>query len=413
MILDDTRTTLLQYKESPCKTSQKNMAPIKSKNNNGKKLGVIIGGSGLIGGTLTYYFKTKTPNNIDILAPSSKRLSLREPDDIKQYFQRFKPDFIINAAIASIDSNPQLAFETNYLGSVYLAHAALELNIPYIHISSAAVLPTGENLNEEDRLELTPDLSNYSKSKLMSELTLEHLHKKEGLDYTNIRIAIVYGEHDHKIQGFHRLFFTIVNQAMPLMLTQRGVMHSYTNVHKIPYFIEHALGNRDEFSGHAFNFVDRNPVELAQLILTIKSFLELSIPKEMYVPLSLAKASTHIINSILHLLSRLGIEARLPPEIMFLENFYRSQTLSSKNLEESSFEDPWPEATIFTELPEIIQYYLTRWEYLNLISAYNKEFFDPQKKAEDFLYAPEKLLETIHNEEVHLLNKQYFLNNNG
>jgi GlcNAc-P-P-Und epimerase len=364
-----------------------------------KRLGVLIGGSGLIGGTLMHYFKTRTPE-IDILAPNSKKLSLREPEDLKRYFTRYRPDFIINCAIAAIDSDPQLAFETNYLGSVNLARVALTLGIPYIHFSSAAVMPDGENLGEEELLPLTPELANYPKSKLMAELTLRHLHEQHGLDYTTVRLAIVYGEHDHKIQGFHRLFFSIASEAMPVMLTRPGVMHSYSNAKKLPFFIHHLLAHREEFAGRTCNFVDRNPVALAELILTIKSYLELSIPKELYLPYPLAKMGKSWLQLMIRSLTRLGIEAKMPAEVMFLEKFYRSQTLSSARLAESSFVDPMPEATIFTELPPLIQYYLTRWEHLNLVSSFNKEFFDPKRDAGDFVSRPATLLEAFHRDQA-------------
>jgi len=108
-----------------------------------EKTGVLIGGSGLIGGAIVYHFKSRTEGGLGVLAPNSKKLSLRDPDDIRRYFEKAKPAFIINCAIAAIDSNPQLAYEINYLGTIYLAKAALELGIPYIHISSAAVMPAG------------------------------------------------------------------------------------------------------------------------------------------------------------------------------------------------------------------------------------------------------------------------------
>ena len=186
-----------------------------------KRLGVLIGGSGLIGGTLAHYFKTKTVDEIEIRAPSSKKLSVRNTQDIKTYLQRVKPDFVINAAIAAIDSDAQLAFEVNYLGTVNLCRACCALNIPYIHMSSASILPNGENLDEEDHAPLGPNLTNYAKSKLMAERTLRFMGSQHGLDYTIIRLAIVYGEHDHKIQGFHRLFFSIADEAMPFMITKR------------------------------------------------------------------------------------------------------------------------------------------------------------------------------------------------
>ncbi len=366
--------------------------------NRDKKLGVLIGGSGLIGGTLTHYFKTKTDDRFNILAPNSKKLSLRDPQDIRRYFEKSKPDFIINSAIASIDSDPQLAYEVNYLGTVYLAKAAAELSIPYIHISSAATLPTGENLEEGDHQALAPGLANYTKSKIMAELTLQHLKETRGLDYTNIRLAIVYGAHDHKIQGFHRLFFSIVDRAMPIMLTRKDAMHSYSNSKKLPYFVHHLLSNREEFSGETFHFVDPSPVSLSQLILTIKSYMELSVPKEIYIPYPLAKFGMHLLHHFVRLITRVGIEARMPAELMFLKSFYETQTLSGKKLLNSSFQDPFPEATVFTELPALIQYYVTRWEHLNLIEPFNKDFFDPQRGADLFLRSPQELLQKTHKE---------------
>jgi hypothetical protein len=35
---------------------------------------------------------------------------------------------------------------------------------------------------------------------------------------------------------------------------------------------------------------------------------------------------------------------------------------------------------------------------LNLIEPFNKEFFDPRNRAEEFLYTPDQLLQEIHQE---------------
>jgi nucleoside-diphosphate-sugar epimerase len=348
-----------------------------------------------------YYFKKFVSDEYEILAPNSKRLSLREPDDIIEFFKYYRPDFIINSAIASIDSDPELSYEINYVGSINLAKVAIACSCPYIHISSAATLPPGDNLSEDERLELSPDLSNYAKSKLMSELTLEHLAKTEGLDYTVIRLAVVYGTHDHKIQGLHRMLFSIVNQAMPVMLTKKGVYHSYSNARKLPYFVHHILLNRKEFSGETYHFVDKDPVELARLILTIKSYLEVKRPREIYIPYSLAKAGKMFMEKMIDFMTMMGIETKMPGELIFLDNFYKSQTLSAAKLLNSSFNDPEPYTDIFTELPDLIQYYLTRWEQLNLIKSYNEAFYDPRKCVGEFTNDPVKLLENIHEGRMH------------
>ena len=361
-----------------------------------KRIGVVIGGSGLIGGALTHFYKT-TSRTTEILAPSSKKLSLRVPDDIKQYFNHYRPAFIINAAIAPIDSNPQMALETNYLGTVNLAQIALDLGIPYIHISTAATLPPGENLIEDEHLPLTGDLANYPKSKLMAELTLKHLGKTQGLDYTIIRLAIVYGEHDHKIQGFNRLIFSIANQSLPFMLTKKGVMHSYSNNIKLSHFIDYIIDRRKEFSGKTYHFVDPEPVELTQLIFSIKSQLGLKTPWNICVPYGLANTGKACIRWIVKKMIRIGIEARIPAELMFIENFYKSQTLSSKKLEDSSYKDPAPKVTVFTELPAIIEYYLTRWKHLNLLSISDENQKRHQNWILDFQDSPTTLLDNLHN----------------
>jgi len=362
-----------------------------------KKLGVLIGGSGLIGGALMHYFKTERTDAFELLSPNSKKLSLREPGDIKHYFRKYRPDFIINCAIAALDSDAQLTYETNYLGCINLAKVAMALKIPYIQFSSAATLPNGENLTEEQTLPLRAELSNYAKSKLMAEHTLRHLNETGGLDYSIIKLGVVYGKHDHKVQGFHRLLLTIARQSLLVMMTGRGVKHSYTCCRKIPPFVDYILAHRDEFSGQSYHFVDQEPVELSRLILAIKSALRISVPKEIYLSYPLARFGTNCLKRILRGLNRIGIEARLPAEMMFMENFYATQTLSTAKLQQSSYGLPEPETTVFTELPGLLAYYLTRWEHLNLVTAsYNVCRIDPLKQTDGFCRNPQQLIEAVH-----------------
>lgn len=361
-----------------------------------KRLGVLIGGSGLIGGTIVNYYQTMHPNDVDIRAPSSKKLSIRQQDDICRYLKEVQPDFVINAAMANLGSDGQLAYEVNYLGPVHLARAATALKIPYIHISSAATLPAGENLTEEDTLEISPSLSNYAKSKLMAEKTLSLMAQQEGLDFSCVRLAIVYGAHDHKIQGFHRLLFSIADESMPLLFTKKDTFHSYTNAKKLPYLIDHMLTHREEFRNNTYNFVDKNPVDLASLIMTIKSYLQLSHPKEIFVPYWLANGGRKSLSLLLRILRRIGLKASLPPELMFLESFYKPQTLLTEKLKNSTFIDPMPDDTIFTALPDLVVYYLTRWSLQNQISTYNKCLEKDHEEEQIFMNDPERLLETIH-----------------
>lgn len=362
-----------------------------------KTRGIIVGGTGLIGGALVHYFNKCCPECIEILSPNSKKMNLADEVDIKRYTNHWQPDFIINTAIAAIDSDPKLAYTVNYIGSINLAKIAAKRNIPYIFISSAAVLPEGKKLLENQHLPLTSSLSNYAKSKLMCELTLKHMHEKDELDVTIIRLGIVYGKHDHKTQGFHRLLYSIADQALPFFLTAKGVQHSYTNSKKLPHFIHHTLQHRAEFSGQLYNFVDSEPVELVHLIKTIKSFLGVKKPRNIFLPLPIANFGAKTIKLLLKNLLRIGIDAKMPAELLFLRQFYKTQTLDPAKFLDTSFTDPMPGETIYTKLPEIIEYYITRWEHRNLISGFNDEFYAHQKDIQQFIAEPQQLLQKIHN----------------
>ncbi|MEM9176759.1 MAG: NAD-dependent epimerase/dehydratase family protein, partial [Myxococcota bacterium] len=271
--------------------------------------GVLLGGTGLIGGTLLHHFEKDTLGAaIRVRAPNSKELSLRVPSDIQRYFRDRKADFIINCAIAELDSDPQMTAEVNCLGAVHLARVAAELGIPYIHVSSGAVMQNGDDVRETDRLGLDDDLANYAKGKLIAERAIETLGKRHGLDYTIVRLGIVYGSHDHKIRGFHRLLYSLVEGALPFLPTRRGARHSYTNARKLPAFVAHLLRRRGEFGRRTYQFVDPDPVRLGDLILAIKQELGIATPFEFYVPHPIARLLLRAIPLVLWLTSRLGID---------------------------------------------------------------------------------------------------------
>jgi len=360
-----------------------------------RRTGVLVGGSGLVGGTLLHHFKHAGRGRVELLAPNSKELSLRVAGDVRSYFERVRPDFIVNCAIATLESDPQLTFEVNCLGAVYLARAAQELGIPYIHVSSGALMPSGIDLPEEARLPLVPDMPNYARGKLLAELALERMREAGGLDFTSIRLGIVYGAHDHKIQGFHRLLFALVDGSMPALFTTREARHSYTNARKLPHLIEHMLDHRDEFGGRTWHFVDPEPVRLGELILTARRLLGVPKPREVYVPYGVARVGVALLARLARWVSRLGVDARAPAETVFLRNFYESQVLSGEKLRRSSFVDPEPEATVFSELPQLIEYYVPRWEHLNLVEPRARTGQGGGETAQQFYHSPEKLLSAV------------------
>lgn len=360
------------------------------------RCGVVIGGSGLVGGAITYHFHNKC-KDVHVLAPNSKKLNLRSPTAIPKYFNQECPNFLVNTAIASLGHDTERTYEINYLGSLNLAQAAIALKIPYIHMSSAAVLRAGDNVHEHERLDLSPSLGDYTKSKLMTELSLEYLHEQFGLDYTIVRLGIVYGKHDYKIKGFHRLLFSVAAGTLPVLLTRRGVSHSYTNLRKIPLFVEHIINRRDEFSGRSINFVDKVPIELSSLIMLIRRLMTRKRPHKLHLPLPMAKTCISLVDWLKGIMAKIGVESTMPAELSFLESMYESQVLSTERLEKSSFEDPDKEQTLLTELPNLIQYYIPRWEQLGLLGIRQRQDpVLPNKPSDYFTSDPAKLIDIIH-----------------
>jgi hypothetical protein len=172
-------------------------------------------------------------------------------------------------------------------------------------------------------------------------------------------------------------------------------LHSYTNASKLPAFVSHVLEHRAEFSGRILHFVDPDPVPLDRLILTIRSLLGTRTPRAFYVPEAMARFLVAALIRVMRLFTRIGIEARPPAELVFLKNFYESQVLSSDKLRRSSFVDERPEATIFTELPGLIEYYERRWERLSLIEPRRQTTVEPESRAEQFAHRPERVLAAL------------------
>ena len=91
---------------------------------------------------------------------------------------------------------------------------------------------------------------------------------------------------------------------MPVLFTKKGAALLF-NANKLPFCSPYPL-NRREFSGETYHFVDKDPVELANLILTIKSYLEVKTPREIYVPYPLASMAKKTMEVILKACPRLA-----------------------------------------------------------------------------------------------------------
>jgi hypothetical protein len=130
--------------------------------------------------------------------------------------------------------------------------------------------------------------------------------------------------------------------------------------------------------------------------MTIRSYLDLSLPKQVYIPYWLANIGKTGVEYILKALRRCGLRATMPPELMFLDNFYKPQTLCIDKLASTSFVDPMPDETIFTRLPEMLIYYLTRWSHENLITSFRECGENEKSIASTFANNPQSLIAQVH-----------------
>jgi dTDP-4-dehydrorhamnose reductase len=129
----------------------------------------------------------------EVVATNRHELDLGNPEAIKTFIDKIKPDIIINpAAYTEVDkaeSEKLLAHQINAVAPQVLAEKASELHIPIMHFSTDYVF---DGLKKEPYLET--DQANprsvYGQTKWEGEETIRH-HKKHII----LRTSWVYGGH--------------------------------------------------------------------------------------------------------------------------------------------------------------------------------------------------------------------------
>ena len=129
----------------------------------------------------------------EVFATDYEELDLSNPDSIRKFIAKIKPDIIINpAAYTAVDkaeSEPELAYKLNTAAPKILAEKAEKLNIPFIHFSTDYVfdgLKKGP-YSEEDK---TNPQSVYGKTKCEGEEAVRK-HSKHII----LRTSWVFGSH--------------------------------------------------------------------------------------------------------------------------------------------------------------------------------------------------------------------------
>lgn len=138
---------------------------------------LLCGGSGLLGQELLH----SIPEGVDVWAPSSSELDIRDLHVMLQKAATYQPDLIINAAaytnVDAAETNQELAFAINRDGPENLGLYAAQADIPVFHISTDYVFDGTKSTPYTEEDEPNP-INVYGKSKLAGELALQRVCAK-------------------------------------------------------------------------------------------------------------------------------------------------------------------------------------------------------------------------------------------
>jgi len=150
---------------------------------------LITGARGQLGKKLTEILSV----DFDLVLTDTAEMDITNKEAVTRVFNKEKPDFIIHAAaytrVDDAESQRELAYKVNALGSKNLAEATANLKIPIIYISTDYVFPgTGNQpLTEDDP---TEPVNYYGQTKLDGENFIRKINPKHYI----IRTAWLYGE---------------------------------------------------------------------------------------------------------------------------------------------------------------------------------------------------------------------------
>ena len=186
---------------------------------------LLLGGSGLLGASIIPALKQ---TRVEVDAPRGDEVDIRDLDRLRQRVRDLRPDLLINtAAQASVDraeQNPDHAFAVNALGAHNVAIAALEADLPLVHISTDYVFDGNRRTpyREYHPTGLPPNL--YGQSKLQGELLVRHTTPRHFI----VRVAALFGEGGR--QDFVEWVLEHADPATPLtIVADRFVTPTWTD----------------------------------------------------------------------------------------------------------------------------------------------------------------------------------------
>lgn len=179
----------------------------------------------------------------DVVAIGREDLDLESPNDISNFIDNIKPDFIVHpAAYTAVDkaeSDPEMAYQINVVASQVFAKKVTELDIPIIYFSTDYVFDglKNEPYIEEDKV--NPQ-SVYGQTKFEGEEAIRQ-HKKHII----LRTSWVFGSHGH---NFIKTILKLIQEKdnLSMVSDQGGAPTSSSMLADITFkIIQKIIDNKD------------------------------------------------------------------------------------------------------------------------------------------------------------------------
>jgi len=193
---------------------------------------LISGGKGQVGSELT---TEAIKRAYTVFSYGSRELDISDLDQLNETVKKIKPDVIINAAaytaVDKAETEQELAYAVNSLGSENLATICQQYDIPLLHISTDYVY-NGEKKSAYTEADQADPTGVYGASKLAGDNKIVSIWAKHII----LRVSWVFGEHGNNfVKTMLRLAqqrdeLSIVNDQFGAPTSARAISNTLLNI---------------------------------------------------------------------------------------------------------------------------------------------------------------------------------------
>ena len=180
----------------------------------------------------------------EVIATDRNELNLENPDAIREFIEKIKPDIIINAAaytdVDKAETEIELAHKLNTEAPKVLAEKASQLNIPMIHFSTDYVFDGLKNEPYVETDQANPQ-SIYGKTKWEGEEEVRQYKK-----HIILRTSWVFSSHG---QNFLKTILKLIKEKASLNIVsdQKGTPTSANVIADVTYKVIETILNKPSF----------------------------------------------------------------------------------------------------------------------------------------------------------------------